>query len=99
MDFNKLHYANMPKNVKQANYESQTQKNSQVVKYKFIPAHQWRVVCDSMLGGLTNKLRMCGCDCAHFTFDQEGERSAQLAMREKRVLLTRNKGYLRVGLN
>ncbi|KAK1123956.1 hypothetical protein K0M31_006985 [Melipona bicolor] len=92
--FNKLHYANIPKNVKQANYESQTQKNSQV-KYKFIPAHQWRVVCDSMLGGLTNKLRMCGCDCAHFTFDQDGERSAQLAMREKRVLLTRNKGYLR----
>ncbi|XP_067212530.1 exonuclease mut-7 homolog [Linepithema humile] len=58
-----------------------------------IPAHKWRVVCDSMLGGLSSKLRMCGVDCVHVLFDQGGDDSAQLAMRENRILLTRNKNY------
>lgn len=61
-----------------------------------IPAHTWRVVCDSMLGGLSSKLRMCGIDCIHVLFDQGGDDSAQLAMRENRILLTRNKSYERV---
>lgn len=61
-----------------------------------IPAHTWRVVCDSMLGGLSSKLRMCGIDCIHVLFDQGGDDSARLAMRESRILLTRNKSYERV---
>lgn len=69
----------------------------QIIKRESVPVHQWRVVCDSMLGGLTSKLRMCGCDCVHLAFDQRGERSVQVALYEKRVLLTRNKEYLRVG--
>ncbi|XP_024892768.1 exonuclease mut-7 homolog [Temnothorax curvispinosus] len=60
-----------------------------------IPAHTWRVVCDSMLGGLSSKLRMCGIDCIHVLFDQGGDDSARLAMRENRILLTRNKSYER----
>lgn len=59
-------------------------------------AHTWRVVCDSMLGGLSSKLRMCGVDCIHVLFDQGGDDSAKLAMRENRILLTRNKNYERV---
>ncbi|EZA46919.1 hypothetical protein DMN91_004839 [Ooceraea biroi] len=58
-----------------------------------VVAHTWRVVCDSMLGGLSSKLRMCGVDCVHVLFDQGGDDSAKLAMRENRVLLTRNKNY------
>lgn len=61
-----------------------------------IPAHTWRVVCDSMLGGLSSKLRMCGIDCIHVLFDQGGDDSARLAMRENRILLTRNKSYEKV---
>lgn len=61
-----------------------------------IPAHTWRVVCDSMLGGLSSKLRMCGIDCIHVLFDQGGDDSARLAMRENRILLTRNKNYEKV---
>lgn len=64
-----------------------------------IAAHMWRVVCDSMLGGLSSKLRMCGVDCVHVLFDQGGDDSAKLAMRENRVLLTRNKNYERVRFN
>ncbi|KAL6263465.1 hypothetical protein P5V15_006256 [Pogonomyrmex californicus] len=60
-----------------------------------IAAHIWRVVCDSMLGGLSSKLRMCGVDCVHVLFDQGGDDSARLAMRENRILLTRNKNYER----
>lgn len=61
-----------------------------------VAAHMWRVVCDSMLGGLSSKLRMCGVDCVHVLFDQGGDDSARLAMRENRILLTRNKNYERV---
>lgn len=61
-----------------------------------VAAHTWRVVCDSMLGGLSSKLRMCGVDCVHVLFDQGGDDSAKLAMRENRILLTRNKNYERV---
>lgn len=71
-------------------------KSLDIENFVYKKIHTWRVVCDSMLGGLTNKLRMCGCDCVHFAFDQGGERSVKLAMREKRVFLTRNKGYLKV---
>ncbi|XP_029163775.1 exonuclease mut-7 homolog [Nylanderia fulva] len=60
-----------------------------------VAAHTWRVVCDSMLGGLSSKLRMCGVDCVHVLFDQGGDDSARLAMRENRILLTRNKNYER----
>lgn len=60
-----------------------------------IPAHTWRVVCDSMLGGLSSKLRMCGIDTIHVLFDQGGDDSARVAMRENRILLTRNKNYER----
>ncbi|XP_072755515.1 exonuclease mut-7 homolog [Anoplolepis gracilipes] len=60
-----------------------------------IAAHMWRVVCDSMLGGLSSKLRMCGVDCVHVLFDQGGDDSARLAKRENRILLTRNKNYER----
>jgi len=59
-------------------------------------AHKWRVVCDSMLGGLSSRLRMCGVDCVHVLFDQGGEDSAKLARHENRVLLTRNKNYEKV---
>ncbi|XP_035736310.1 exonuclease mut-7 homolog isoform X1 [Vespa mandarinia] len=53
-----------------------------------IPAHSWRAVCDSMLGGLASKLRMCGCDCLYVLFDKGGEQSAKLAVHENRILLT-----------
>lgn len=65
-------------------------------RQNLIPAHTWRVVCDSMLGGLSSKLRMCGVDCVHVLFDQGGDDSAQLAMRENRILLTRNKNCEKV---
>ncbi|XP_012279441.1 exonuclease mut-7 homolog [Orussus abietinus] len=54
-----------------------------------VPAHEWRVVCDSMLGGLAKQLRICGCDCVYVEFDCGGDRSAKLAMQERRVLLSR----------
>lgn len=53
-----------------------------------ITAHTWRAVCDSMLGGLASKLRMCGCDCLYLLYDKGGEQSAKLAVRENRILLT-----------
>lgn len=60
-----------------------------------IAAHKWRVVCDSMLGGLVKKLRMCGCDCLYDVFDKGGKETAALAMKENRILLTqRRKQYL-----
>lgn len=61
-----------------------------------VAAHTWRVVCDSMLGGLSSKLRMCGVDCVHVLFDQGGDDSAKLAVCENRILLTRNKNYEKV---
>ncbi|KOC63420.1 putative exonuclease mut-7 like protein [Habropoda laboriosa] len=89
-------YENTLKHVKNSNYKSRTQETSQqMIKQKYTPAHNWRVVCDAMLGGLTSKLRIYGCDCIHIALDQGGERSVKLAMHENRVLLTRNKGYLR----
>ncbi|XP_011314175.1 exonuclease mut-7 homolog [Fopius arisanus] len=58
-----------------------------------IPAHQWRVVCDSMLCGLAKQLRMCGCDCVNIEFDRGGHQSARIAGNEKRVLLTRHANH------
>ncbi|XP_015124097.1 exonuclease mut-7 homolog [Diachasma alloeum] len=58
-----------------------------------IPAHQWRVVCDSMLCGLAKQLRMCGCDCVNIEYDRGGHKSARIAANEKRVLLTRNANH------
>ncbi|XP_033222411.1 exonuclease mut-7 homolog isoform X2 [Belonocnema kinseyi] len=60
-----------------------------------IPAHEWRVVCDSMLGGLAKQLRMCGCNCIHIEYDRGGDQSMKIAMNENRVLLTRNGCYQR----
>ncbi|XP_014474860.1 PREDICTED: exonuclease mut-7 homolog isoform X5 [Dinoponera quadriceps] len=60
-----------------------------------IAAHTWRVVCDSMLGGLSSRLRMCGVDCVHILFDEGGNESATLAMTEQRYLLTRHRNYQR----
>ncbi|XP_053972277.1 exonuclease mut-7 homolog isoform X1 [Hylaeus volcanicus] len=57
-------------------------------------AHKWRVVCDSMLGPLTGKLRMCGCDCLHYPGDRNGSLSASMASEENRILLTRRLNYL-----
>lgn len=62
------------------------------------PAHQWRVVCDSMLCGLAKQLRMCGCDCVNIEYDKGGHKSARIAAKEKRVLLTRNANHQKVGL-
>ncbi|XP_012259642.2 exonuclease mut-7 homolog isoform X2 [Athalia rosae] len=59
------------------------------------PAHEWRVVCDSMLGGLARQLRMCGCDCVYVEFDRRGDQSAKVAMKQKRVFLTRGGAYNR----
>ncbi|EFN78697.1 Probable exonuclease mut-7-like protein [Harpegnathos saltator] len=58
-----------------------------------IAAHTWRVVCDTMLGGLSSRLRMCGVDCVHVLFDEGGNESANLAMVEHRFLLTRHRNY------
>ena len=63
-----------------------------------IPAHEWRVVCDSMLGGLAKQLRMCGCNCIHTEYDRGGDQSIKIAMNENRVLLTRNGCYQRVSI-
>ncbi|XP_017762785.1 PREDICTED: exonuclease mut-7 homolog isoform X2 [Eufriesea mexicana] len=95
-NLNKSYYVNTSKPVRQINYESKTQETcKEVVKYKSMPIHNWRVVCDSMLGGLMSKLRICGCDCVHFAFDQNGERSIELAISEQRVLLTQTKKYFK----
>ncbi|CAK9829011.1 Exonuclease mut-7 homolog [Anthophora retusa] len=89
-------YDNALKYVRERNYQSRSQGIcQQMIRPKYTPAHNWRVVCDSMLKELTSQLRMCGCDCIHIEFDRDGEKSAKLAMRENRVLLTRKKGYLR----
>lgn len=76
--------------------ESSIQSRVQQYQGNPVAAHKWRVVCDSMLGGLSSKLRMCGVDCVHVLFDQGGDDSARLAMRENRILLTRNKNFERV---
>ncbi|XP_076171130.1 exonuclease mut-7 homolog isoform X2 [Ptiloglossa arizonensis] len=68
---------------------------SRMFNQKQIQAHKWRVVCDSMLGRLTSKLRICGCDCIHIASDQYGERSVRIAKKENRVFLTRRKEYLK----
>lgn len=83
--------------AKAAYYKSITSTvQPQMLGQKKIPAHEWSAVCDSMLGGLAAKLRMCGCNCSHLVFDQGGERAVKRAVTEKRVFLTRNKGYLKV---
>lgn len=80
----------------QACAQNRVENPQPLFKRQLVPAHEWRVVCDSMLGGLMGKLRLCGCDCIHVVVDQGGDYSAKLAMRENRVLLTRNKGYLKL---
>jgi hypothetical protein len=74
----------------------QQKTNKKTNDKKPIMAHQWRVVCDSMLGGLSSRLRMCGVDCVHVLFDQSGEDSVKLAKHENRVLLTREENYEKV---
>ncbi|KAK0079127.1 hypothetical protein PV325_001691 [Microctonus aethiopoides] len=61
-----------------------------------IPAHQWRIVCDSMLCGLAKYLRMCGCDSVHVKYDRGGCKSAQIALEENRILLTRHSNHERL---
>lgn len=87
-----------PKCMEQVNRPHyNTQKTiSQFAQQEYQAVHKFRVVCDSLLGGLSNKLRICGCDCVHVAFDQDGERAAKQALNENRILLTRNKGYLKV---
>ncbi|XP_076386232.1 exonuclease mut-7 homolog isoform X2 [Megachile rotundata] len=87
-------FANKPNHIRRENSMIETSQNQIKINEFQVPAHKWRVVCDSMLGGLTSKLRMCGCDCAHVGFDQNGERSLKIAVNENRVLLTRNRNYL-----
>ncbi|XP_076762319.1 exonuclease mut-7 homolog isoform X1 [Xylocopa sonorina] len=87
---------NTTKRVEHANYKSNDQEQrQQIMKHKYVPMNKWRVVCDFTLGGLASKLRLCGCNCIHLALDQGGEQSAKIAMLENRVLLTRNKGYLK----
>ncbi|XP_046587355.1 exonuclease mut-7 homolog isoform X1 [Neodiprion lecontei] len=75
------------------------QKNTENIKVEpwtgMQAAHEWRVVCDSMLGGLARQLRMCGCDCIYVEFDRRGDQSAKIAMQQKRVFLTRGSAYNR----
>lgn len=59
-------------------------------------AHQWRAVCDSMLGALARQLRMCGCNCVYIEHDRGGDQSIKVALSENRVLLTRNSCYEKV---
>lgn len=94
---NRQYHANtMDHQIRQIHYESRPQGTSQsMMNYEYTPAHKWHVVCDSMLGGLTSKLRMCGCDCAHFQNDDGGMQSAKLAMRENRIFLTRSRNYIK----
>ncbi|KAF7381207.1 hypothetical protein HZH68_016082 [Vespula germanica] len=78
---------------KRKNFNKQENKQKQYQVYPQnhsgpTPAHKWRAVCDSMLGGLASKLRMCGCDCLYVLFDKGGEQSAKLAVHENRILLT-----------
>ncbi|XP_017880434.1 exonuclease mut-7 homolog [Ceratina calcarata] len=90
------HTNTMDHQIRQTNYGSRLQELPQpMMKNEYTPAHKWHVICDSMLGGLMTKLRMCGCDCVYIQNDEGGVLSAKLAMRENRVFLTRNKGYLK----
>ncbi|XP_076248872.1 exonuclease mut-7 homolog [Calliopsis andreniformis] len=84
-------------NMKMMYYENTRSRNQLQTPYSQtkIPAHKWAVVCDSMLGGLSAKLRLCGCDSNHLVFDQGGERAVKMAISENRVFLTRNKDYLK----
>lgn len=78
------------------NIQSKSRSQSVQLHHDPIIAHTWRVVCDSMLGGLSNRLRMCGVDCVHVLFDEGGNESATLAMVEHRFLLTRHRNYQKV---
>ncbi|XP_043463266.1 exonuclease mut-7 homolog [Leptopilina heterotoma] len=62
-------------------------------------AHQWRAVCDSMLGALARQLRMCGCNCVYIEHDRGGDQSIKVALSENRVLLTRNSCYEKFAQN
>jgi uncharacterized protein with PIN domain len=55
-----------------------------------------RFVCDVMLGSLARWLRLFGCDCLYLN-DAEDEELAELARREGRWLLTRDRALAAVG--
>ncbi|XP_076649699.1 exonuclease mut-7 homolog isoform X2 [Halictus rubicundus] len=57
---------------------------SQMVKKRKIPIHEWRVVCDSKLGGLITKLRICGCDTLRAPVDT----AVNIARQDGRIFLT-----------
>lgn len=61
-----------------------------------IRAHGWKVVCDSMLGGVSKSLRMCGVDSIYVEGDVGGERCGEIAENESRVMLTQGFGSMRV---
>lgn len=69
-------------------------------KAKTVPqpqqAQDFKVVCDSMLGGLAKNLRKCNCDVEYMEFDTTGDKSASLAIQNKRILLTKGTHYKNV---
>lgn len=70
-------------------YHSNVNEKIDKINLIYIPAHEWRVVCDSMLGGLYKQLRMCGIDTVFVSNDRGSHQSANVALNENRVLLTK----------
>ncbi|XP_076286281.1 exonuclease mut-7 homolog isoform X2 [Lasioglossum baleicum] len=62
---------------------------SQMVKKPKIPIYKWRVVCDSNLGGLITKLRICGCDTLRASVDD----AINIAKKDGRIFLTQYSHY------
>ncbi|CAH0547599.1 unnamed protein product [Brassicogethes aeneus] len=58
-----------------------------------VPAHQVKVVCDTMLQGLAKNLRRVGIDAAVLQNHQEHQECVKYAINEKRYILSRGGVY------
>ena len=60
------------------------------------PLRQTRFVIDVNLGALARRLRMLGFDCLYRN-DYEDNEIADISVAEKRIILTRDRGLLKIG--
>lgn len=60
------------------------------------PLRNSRFVLDVHLGALTRRLRMLGFDCLYRN-DYEDDEIADISVSEKRIILTRDRGLLKIG--
>lgn len=57
-----------------------------------------KVVCDSMLEGLSKSLRKCGIDAISIENSKDHDMCINLAQKQQRIILTRGTFYNRVSL-